>query len=524
MLKGKKIAIIGSGTMGRALAGGLLRSGKVVARDLRGTARTKATAERLTADLGVKCSTDNAEACRTAGIVVLCVKPKDIQKVVEGLGAKGALAHAPLLVSIAAGVSTGFIEGLAPKGTPVVRAMPNTPCFIGKGMTVVSKGTNATDEHAALAREIFSTMGRALELEEKHMDTVTGLSASGPAFIYLIIEALADGGVMRGLPRNVANELAAQMTLGAAEMVLTTGRHPAAAVENAEAAQVGAVEVELSRHHLVEPTGEPLAGRLAGEARGKSRLEFGEELCIAIVARGGIEPHHMREHHPHRLAMDDAVRGCERVGQSVGGAEHRIFDRHAGPGGPQLNRLPGRHIGRAYKHLREVVGQQPEGLPGEEPRGGRGGEADMALHGVGEGIDARQGGYPRRLRQREQKVEDRHAKRRAGIAAGHLHVRLCIGNQGKRLHLAAGASGGGHGDRREHWRRRLAAAPVVGHPPAAAEQEVDPLGTVHRAAAADPHDDVGTKGPGAGCARVNMLRGRVFGQAREALHRQPCLL
>ena len=154
----------------------------------------------------------------------------------------------------------------------------------------------------------------------------------------------------------------------------------------------------------------------------------------------------MREHHPHRLAMDDAVCGCERIGQRMGGAEHRIFDRHAGPGGPQLNRLPGRHIGGAHKHLREVVGQQPEGLPGEEPRGGRGGQADMALHGMGEGIDARQGCYPRRLREREQNVEDRHAKRRAGIAAGHLHVGLCVGNQGKRLHLAACAGSGRHGN------------------------------------------------------------------------------
>ena len=269
MLKGKKIAIIGSGTMGRALAGGLLRSGKVAAKDLRGTARTKATAERLTADLGVRCSTDNAEASRAAGIVVLCVKPKDVQKVVEGLAAKGALAHAPLLISIAAGVSTGFIEGLLPAPTPVVRAMPNTPCFIGKGMTVVSKGANATDDHATLAREIFSTMGRSLELEEKHMDTVTGLSASGPAFIYLIIEALADGGVMRGLPRSVANELAAQMTLGAAEMVLTTGRHPAALKDDvttpAGCTIAGILALEDGRIRSVLARGVETAARVAGE-------------------------------------------------------------------------------------------------------------------------------------------------------------------------------------------------------------------------------------------------------------------
>ena len=269
MLKGKKIAIIGSGTMGRALAGGLLRSGKVTASHLRGTARTRATAEKLAADLGIACSTDNASACADARIIVLCVKPKDIQKVVEGLTAKSSFSHGALLVSIAAGVSTGFIEALLPPLTPVVRAMPNTPCFIGKGMTVVSKGANATDEHAALAREIFSTMGRALELEEKHMDTVTGLSASGPAFIYLIIEALADGGVMRGLPRSVANELAAQMTLGAAEMVLTTGRHPASLKDDvttpAGCTIAGILALEDGRIRSVLARGVETAARVAGE-------------------------------------------------------------------------------------------------------------------------------------------------------------------------------------------------------------------------------------------------------------------
>ncbi len=269
MLNGKRIAIIGTGTMGRALAGGLLRSGKVAASDLHGTDRTKAIAERLSHDLGIHYSTDNAGACKEAEIVVLCVKPKDVQKVVEGLDAKKALAHRPLVISIAAGISTAFIEGLLDDPLPVVRAMPNTPCSIGRGMTVVSKGANATDEHAALACEIFSTMGRALELDEQHMDTVTGLSASGPAFIYLIIEALADGGVMRGLPRNVANELAAQMTLGAAEMILTTGRHPAALKDDvttpAGCTIAGILALEDGRIRSVLARAVETAARVAGE-------------------------------------------------------------------------------------------------------------------------------------------------------------------------------------------------------------------------------------------------------------------
>ena len=269
MLTNKKIAIVGSGTMGRALAAGLIRSGKVDASRLRATARTRTSAEKLQKDLGIPSSTDNAAATRDADVVVLCVKPKDVGKIVEGLRAKGALDRSPLLVSIAAGVSTGFIERAAGPGVPVVRAMPNTPCFIGKGVTVVCRGAEATEEHGAIAREIFSTMGRSLELEEKHMDTVTGLSASGPAFIYVILEALADGGVMRGLPRAVAYELAAAMTAGAAEMVLQTGRHPASLKDDvttpAGCTIAGILVLEDGKIRSVLARGIETAARVAGE-------------------------------------------------------------------------------------------------------------------------------------------------------------------------------------------------------------------------------------------------------------------
>ncbi len=269
MLTGKRIAIIGSGTMGRALAGGLLRSGKVEASQLACTARTRQTAERLSTELGLRCTTDNAEAARESEIVVLCLKPKDVAKACEGLKAKGALGHAPLVVSIAAGVSTGSLQDALGEGIPVVRAMPNTPCFIGKGMTVVSKGAHATDEHAAVALDIFSTMGRTMELEEKHMDTVTALSASGPAFIYVVLESLADGGVMRGLPRAAAIELAAQAALGAAEMVLVTGRHPAALKDDvttpAGCTIAGILAMEDGRIRSVLARGIETAARAAGE-------------------------------------------------------------------------------------------------------------------------------------------------------------------------------------------------------------------------------------------------------------------
>lgn len=269
MLSDKRIGIIGLGTMGQAIANGLLRSNKVQPNQLSATVRTRASAEKLGRELGFNCTTDNAEVCRSADIVILCVKPKDIQKVAEGLKSKGALEHCPLIISIAAGISTGFIEGIIGAQCQVLRAMPNTPCFIGKGMTVVAKGSYANDESVAIAREIFSTMGRFIELEEKHMDTVTGLSASGPAFIYIIVEALADGGVMRGLPRQVATELVAQMTLGAAEMILATGKHPAALKDDvttpAGCTIAGILALEDGRIRSVLARGVETAARVAGE-------------------------------------------------------------------------------------------------------------------------------------------------------------------------------------------------------------------------------------------------------------------
>jgi pyrroline-5-carboxylate reductase len=266
MLAQKKIAVIGSGTMGRSIASGLLRSGKVKAQSLRATARTKASAEKVREELGFRCTTANGEAAADADVVLLCVKPKDVAKAVDSI--RGARKK-PLVISIAAGVSTGFLEGRFGDGTRVLRAMPNTPCLIGKGMTVLAKGSHASDADVALATEIFEPLGKVLELEEKHMDTVTGLSASGPAFIYIIIEALADGGVMRGLPRSVATTLVAQMTLGAAEMVLTTGRHPAALKDDvttpAGCTIAGILALEDGRIRSVLARGVETAAKVAGE-------------------------------------------------------------------------------------------------------------------------------------------------------------------------------------------------------------------------------------------------------------------
>ena len=219
------VAVIGVGTMGKALARGLRRLDGI---GLRGACRLVDQAGPLSEEVGFPVTADAAAAIYGSETVLLCVKPHRVQPVVEDLVQRGALDHRPLLVSIAAGVATRSIERASGARARVVRAMPNTPALIGEGMTVVARGTTASAEDAERAAELFRPLGRVLTLDEEHMDACTGLSGSGPAFVYVIVEALAEGGVMAGLPRKVATELAAQTVLGAARMVLETGRHPAA--------------------------------------------------------------------------------------------------------------------------------------------------------------------------------------------------------------------------------------------------------------------------------------------------------
>jgi len=226
-MKRKTIAVLGAGTMGQAILGGLVRAGHP-RRLLCGTTRTRPAAESLARATGLRVTTDNVAATRAADVVVLALKPKTVAPVCRALHEARALKRGALVISIAAGVDTPTLSALLGPQFPIVRAMPNTPCAIGQGMTVLSPGPRAGASHLALARKLFAPLGRVLELEEKHMDTVTGLSASGPAFVFVMIEALADGGVARGLPRQVAIEMASQMVFGAAAMVLASGRHPAA--------------------------------------------------------------------------------------------------------------------------------------------------------------------------------------------------------------------------------------------------------------------------------------------------------
>jgi pyrroline-5-carboxylate reductase len=220
-----RVAIIGAGTMGRAISGGLIESGLPVS-DIVMTAKSEATRSEVAADLGVRVAQSNVDAVRDAKTVIVAVKPKDVKKVLAEIA--DAIPGDTLLISIAAGVTLNQMQEEVSSEQPVIRAMPNTPCAIGRGVTVLSPGAHVSDAQLGSAEGIFKSLGKVFTLDETHMDTVTGLSASGPAFVFVFIESLADGAVARGLPRKVAIEMAAQMVFGAAAMVTASGKHPAA--------------------------------------------------------------------------------------------------------------------------------------------------------------------------------------------------------------------------------------------------------------------------------------------------------
>lgn len=221
----RKVAVLGAGKMGGTLIRALLDSGVVAAADIVATTHTAERREAVARELGVTTEGDNAVAVSEADVVLLAVKPQTASSVLDEI--RDHMTPEQLLISILAGVSLARLEQRLPEGVPVVRAMPNTPALVGAGMTVVCGGRAANAAHVEAARSLFTHLGRVLVLEETYFDAVTGLSASGPAFLYIVIEALAEGGVKMGLPRNVAIELAAQTCLGAGKMTVETGDHPA---------------------------------------------------------------------------------------------------------------------------------------------------------------------------------------------------------------------------------------------------------------------------------------------------------
>ncbi len=225
MLKGKKITIIGAGKMGETLVTRLLSTGTLKKEQLFVTAKHDSRVAYMHEKFGVEGSTDNAEAVKEADIILLCVKPQIAPKVIASI--REAVHPDQLLISIMAGFTIDQLQKALVLPLPVIRAMPNTPCEIGAGMTVLASGNKTNGDQILFAEALFGAVGKTMVLDEKYFDAVTGLSASGPAFIYVVIEALAEGGVKCGLPRDVSTSLVAQACLGAARMVAETGQHPA---------------------------------------------------------------------------------------------------------------------------------------------------------------------------------------------------------------------------------------------------------------------------------------------------------
>ncbi|MDH3744426.1 MAG: pyrroline-5-carboxylate reductase [Acidobacteriota bacterium] len=221
----ERLAVIGAGKMGTTLIHAVIDGGLFSPQRIVASGRREEPLAELAEREKVVITGNNRAACRDADTVLLCVKPQTVGEVLAEIGPE--LNPRQTLISIAAGVSTLQLESHLPAGLPTVRAMPNTPSLLGAGMTAVCGGASSTEQHLEKADKIFACMGRTVVLDEKHFDAVTGLSASGPAFIYIVIEAMAEGGVKTGLPRQVATELAAQTCFGAAKMVLETENHPA---------------------------------------------------------------------------------------------------------------------------------------------------------------------------------------------------------------------------------------------------------------------------------------------------------
>jgi pyrroline-5-carboxylate reductase len=224
MLLNKRIGFIGAGQMAAALGQGFLRAGLIAAESLAASDPSEASRQRFAELTQARAINDNLELAQNADVLFLAVKPQQMVRVVAQL--KGKIMPEQLVISIAAGIRMGVLaQGLGP-GVRLVRVMPNTPCLVGRGACGYSLGDNATPADGQIVQRLLEAVGIAVEVEEKLLDAVTGLSGSGPAFVYVIVEALSDAGVWMGLPRQVATALAAQTVLGSAQMVIGTAEHP----------------------------------------------------------------------------------------------------------------------------------------------------------------------------------------------------------------------------------------------------------------------------------------------------------
>lgn len=225
MLNNKTIAVVGAGHMGRALIGGMVRAKLTPPKNITASRRNEDALGELRRQWGIHAVADNGKAVKGADIVILAVKPQMATKVLAEIAPR--IGRSQLIISVMAGIKTQTIVQKLKKPVAVVRAMPNTPCLVDAGATAIAAGQHAGEEHLAAAQAIFGSVGKVVTLPETALDAVTGLSGSGPVYIYMVIEAMIDGGVKMGIPRDVATRLAAQTVFGAAKLVLETGKHPA---------------------------------------------------------------------------------------------------------------------------------------------------------------------------------------------------------------------------------------------------------------------------------------------------------
>ena len=220
----KTIGFLGAGNMAEALIRGLIQGGVVPAERIIASAPRAERQDELRQTYGIVVTADNSEVARRADILVLSVKPQILERVVREVTSH--VRPGTLVISVAAGVDTATIEEQLPAGARVVRAMPNTPALVRAGATAIARGRHANDGDLAEARLVFDAVGLTVTLDETQLDAVTGLSGSGPAYIFLILEALADAGVKVGLSRRNAQRLAAQTVMGSAKLLLDTDEHP----------------------------------------------------------------------------------------------------------------------------------------------------------------------------------------------------------------------------------------------------------------------------------------------------------
>ena len=226
MLRSKKLGFVGGGNMAEAMIKGLLSASFIEAKNIVVSDPIFARQEFLHQEYKVKVTGDNREAVEKSDIIILAVKPQTIKKMLRGI--HDLVNEKKLVVSIAAGISIGVIEGIlnGDKKAPVVRTMPNTPALVQEGVTAIAPGSHVSKADLLLAHRLFEAVGKTVDVDEAHLDAVTGLSGSGPAYVFMIIEALSDAGVKMGLPRDVANLLTVQTVLGSAKLARESGKHP----------------------------------------------------------------------------------------------------------------------------------------------------------------------------------------------------------------------------------------------------------------------------------------------------------